>query len=118
MSVANLTAELGARRIGAMDGATYAGMRGRFVLYVWRRGAEVLYVGLSGSIFSRLGSHNHIGRSEQVQDDDVIELFDVPQNWFAAAAIEEALIEKLSPRYNKLVRWGQPIQRLPGQEHG
>lgn len=108
----------GARLIGSMSGATYAGMRGRFVLYLWRRGADVLYVGLSGSIFSRLGSHNHIGRSEQVQDEDVIELYDVPQEWFAAAAIEEALIERLGPRYNRQVRFGQMIQRVKGRELG
>jgi hypothetical protein len=78
----------------------------RPMVYVWRRGEQVLYVGLARTGMVRpLGPHHRLTR-KGVQPDDVLELF-VCQTGTEAIALEQAMIGALKPAMNQ--KFGIPV---------
>lgn len=92
-------------------------------VYVWRRGVEVLYVGASKQLLTRLGNHDVLNSIEPFGADDAVDVFScdsIP----AMLALENELIAKHQPRYNgygvaaqrkSCQRCGKPFQRRPGK---
>jgi len=73
-------------------------------VYLWLRGNDCLYVGVSNSILARIFYHNIIGKREAIRPDDVINII-VCGDMHTAELLEQTMIEHHIPKYN--------IQKLP-----
>jgi|HubBroStandDraft_5_1064220.scaffolds.fasta_scaffold237235_1 predicted GIY-YIG superfamily endonuclease len=70
-------------------------------IYRWRRGKEILYVGMSTNLPVRIITHHQIDCAEPFGESDVIELWFYPDaDWFELEAIEAELIRQDKPKYN------------------
>lgn len=81
------------------------------VVYAWKRGEEILYIGCTGNIFMRLSSHNIIGKTELLLDEDEILVWslgrgDEHEDYQKGLALEAKLIEKFHPKYNAILLRG------------
>ena len=81
------------------------------LVYVWRRGKQTLYVGMSKVGLSRpLGKHPVINEAESVRPEDIL------GTWYfetaeEAYSFEKRLIDQLRPKYNK-TQWPHVKNRV------
>lgn len=87
-------------------------------IYIWRRGVQYLYVGISGSGITRPLKHNKIDVIEKVLDTDIIEVWFYPNySWEELEALEKSLIKKHKPLYNSS-RYYTSIVEKPSKQVG
>jgi hypothetical protein len=80
----------------------------RPVVYIWMRGEDCLYIGVSRLGFGRvLYRHHIIGVKDHIQSTDVIHLYHVSDR--EMNQLERELIEKLRPIYNGKTSLGEYI---------
>jgi len=69
-------------------------------LYVWKRGAEYLYIGTSVNVLCRIATHNVIGKAEPILRGDVIEIYTCPEEESIALEEEVKMTQKHNPKYS------------------
>ena len=71
-------------------------------VYVWRRGSNILYVGMSiKSVLHRISTHDTVDVVEPLQQDDAVEVH-FCDSATDARELEGFLLVKHSPKYNSV----------------
>lgn len=69
------------------------------VVYTWKRGSTLLYVGLTTNFLSRLSRHNIIGRAEPLLKSDSIQIF-LCRDYSQGERMARRLQRKHCPKYS------------------
>lgn len=75
------------------------------ILYIWKRGDEILYIGVSVKGIARFTHHHIIGVVDKLHEDDTIEVRYLSPN--DAINLERELVRDLKPKFNS--RMGRSI---------
>ena len=87
------------KKVQGFDVSVLIKHKGLYV-YVWERDGQILYVGQSRTLVSRLSTHGVIDRAESLQPSDKIDLYQC-DSIEEMMDLEEDLILKFRPKYNK-----------------
>jgi predicted GIY-YIG superfamily endonuclease len=69
-------------------------------IYVWKRGNDYLYIGISNCMGRRITTHTIIDVIEPVLEDDIIQLVIIDKEQLEQ--IEQAMIKVHRPKYNTI----------------
>jgi predicted GIY-YIG superfamily endonuclease len=86
---------------GIMSGEFYLEHNTGFIVYIWKRSTQYLYVGSTAKFLARIGTHNVINVVEPVLPLDSIVYWHF-DTYEEASQYENYLIVTRSPKYNKL----------------
>lgn len=87
------------REIDKFDGKDFKYLYMSNLVYVWRRGSEVLYVGSAGHGFQRIAGHR-VFRKGFIEDTDTITIHYFGDSRETCLEVERTLIEEYRPKYN------------------
>jgi hypothetical protein len=81
-----------------------------FHVYAWKRDNDVLYVGRSENVLSRIIKHDVIGKCDALLPTDLILLYKCA-TFEDMTDLEEEMIYDLKPRYNRADPWSVRLRK-------